>query len=190
MSKESDIDVKISNFGFAKKVLYPNSLRTQCGTEGYVAPEILKHRPAYDVECDMWSLGVIIYIVLGGYRPFQGTPDEVMEQIRYGNYEFHPKYWNHVSLDAKDLVRQMLTVDTENRISATHALQHAWIAADVSTLGNTDLTANQDKLKGFNPKAKLRQVTKFVRDSFDFPLFLIPSSHCFLLVFSLDYCNT
>ena len=184
VSKESDTDVKISDFGYAKKVLYPNSLRTQCGTEGYVAPEILEHRPAYDVKCDMWSLGVIIYIVLGGYRPFRGTPDDVMKQIRYGNYEFHPRYWKHVSSDAKDLVRQMLTVDTENRISATDALQHGWIVADESTLGNTDLTANQDILKGFKPKAKLRQVVKLVRGFFDYTfvddskLSLIPV--CFL----------
>ena len=89
-----------------------------------------------------------------------------------------------MSSDAKDLVRQMLTVDTENRISATDALQHGWIVADESTLGNTDLTANQDILKGFKPKAKLRQVVKLVRGFFDYTfvddskLSLIPV--CFL----------
>ena len=190
VSKESDTDVKINDFGYAKKVLYPNSLRTQCGTEGYVAPEILEHRPAYDVKCDMWSLGVIIYIVLGGYRPFRGTPDEVMKQIRYGNYEFHPKYWNHVSSDAKDLVRRMLTVDTETRISATDALQHRWIAADESTLGNTDLTTNQDRLKEFKPKAKLRQVVKLVRMFFDFSFVVDFKLSLTPMCFSLDYCNS
>ena len=180
VSKESDIDVKISNFGFAKNVLYPNSLRTQCGTEGYIAPEILKYKPAYDVECDMWSLGVIIYIVLGGCRPFRETPDEWMKQTRYEDYDFPDKFWNHVSSDAKDLVRAMLTVNPKERISAIDALQNAWIVADEGTVDNS----NQDKLKEFNPKDKFRQVTKVVRDFIDFyfvlgsKLSLIPVFFC------------
>lgn len=108
----SDTNVKISDFGYAKKVTFPNSLRTQCGTEGYVAPEILEHRPAYDVSCDMWSLGVIIYIVLGGYRPFRGEGEDVMRQIRYGDYKFHKRYWSHVSDDAKNLIKGMFLVQT------------------------------------------------------------------------------
>jgi calcium/calmodulin-dependent protein kinase I len=166
VSKTSDTDVKISDFGYAKKVLYPNSLRTQCGTEGYVAPEILEHRPAYDVHCDMWSLGVIIYIVLGGYRPFRGSQDEVMKQIRYGEYEFHERYWGHVSQDAKNMIAGMLTVDPEKRISAAEALNNAWITADKNSLGQTDLKENQEQLKDFKPKAKMRQVVKFVSTSF------------------------
>jgi serine/threonine protein kinase len=166
VSKTSDTDVKISDFGYAKKVLYPNSLRTQCGTEGYVAPEILEHRPAYDVKCDMWSLGVIIYIVLGGYRPFRGSADEVMKQIRYGEYEFHERYWGHVSQDAKNMIAGMLTVNPEKRISAADALKNSWITADKHSLENTDLHENQQQLKDFKPKAKMRQVVNFVSISF------------------------
>jgi len=162
VSPDSDTDVKISDFGYAKKVLYTNSLRTQCGTEGYVAPEILSHKPSYDVKCDMWSLGVILYIVLGGYRPFRGTSDQVMKQIRYGEYEFHPRYWSHVSKEAKDLIRRMLTVDPDERISATEGLQSAWITADDKTLGASDLSSNLVELKNFKAKAKLRQVVKMI----------------------------
>jgi len=161
VSRESDTDIKISDFGYAKKVLYPNSLRTQCGTEGYVAPEIISHKPAYDVKCDMWSLGVILYIVLGGYRPFRGSPDEVMRRIRYGEYEFDEKYWGHVSNEAKMLIRSMLTVDPEARISAVNALRSPWINADPSDLGGS-LSKNQEKLKTFKGKDKLRQVVKMV----------------------------
>merc|ERR1712085_136316 len=64
-SEDNDSEIKIANFGFAKKVLKPNSLTTQCGTPGYVAPEILEGN-AYDTKSDMWSLGVIVYILLGG----------------------------------------------------------------------------------------------------------------------------
>lgn len=160
-SKGSDVDVKISDFGYAKKVLYPNSLRTQCGTEGYTAPEILAHRPEYDVPCDMWSLGIVLYILIGGYRPFRGTGMEMMRQIRYGEYEFHERYWNHVSNDAKSLIRQMMTVDPSKRISASQALESDWIMADDSTL-TSSLSGNQTELKTFKGKAKMRQVVQMM----------------------------
>jgi len=161
-SKGSDTDVKISDFGYAKKVLYPNSLRTQCGTEGYTAPEILKHRPEYDVGCDMWSLGVVLYILIGGYRPFRGTGTEIMRHIRYGEYEFHSRYWSHVSNEAKDLICRMMTVDPSKRITASEALESDWIMADDSTL-MSDLSGNQNGLKSFKGKAKMRQVAQMVR---------------------------
>jgi serine/threonine protein kinase len=145
-STGSDTDVKISDFGYAKTVQFPNSLRTQCGTEGYVAPEILEHRPEYDIPCDMWSIGVIIYIVLGGYRPFRGEGEDVMRLIRYGEYKFHKKYWSHVSADAKKLIASMLTVDPEQRITAAAALQSPWIHADETALG-TELSDNMKDLK-------------------------------------------
>jgi len=157
LQEGSDTDVKISDFGYAKTVHFPNSLRTQCGTEGYVAPEIIAHRPAYDVPCDMWSVGVIIYIVLGGYRPFRGEGEEVMRMIRYGEYKFHKKYWSHVSDDAKNLIRSMLTVDPERRITAEQALQSPWIRADTSAFGTTDLSRNMEDLKVLRQaKAKVK----------------------------------
>jgi len=129
LAEEGSItNVKISDFGFAKKVRYPNALQTQCGTEGYVAPEILEHRPAYDVQCDMWSVGVILFMLLGGYRPFRGEPDEVMRQIRYGEYKFHKRYWKNIDDEAKILITRMLTVIPIGRITATAALQSHWIA--------------------------------------------------------------
>lgn len=123
----SDTEVKITDFGYAKKVLQPNSLTTVCGTEGFVAPEIIEHNPNYDVECDVWSLGVIIYIVLGGYRPFRGEGEECLEKIRYGEFQFHRKYWAEVSDEAKLLISRMLTVDVTRRITAAEALESDWI---------------------------------------------------------------
>jgi len=124
------LDVKISDFGFAKRVKFPYSLKTQCGTEGYVAPEVLKHRPAYDVQCDMWSLGVCLYLMLGGYRPFRGDTNEIMKQIRYGEFKFAKRYWNCISGDAMHLITRMLTVNPALRITATLALQSDWIVYD------------------------------------------------------------
>jgi len=163
LKADSDTDVKISDFGSAKTVTFPNSLRTQCGTEGYVAPEILEHRPAYDVSCDMWSLGVIIYIVLGGYRPFRGEGEDVMRQIRYGDYKFHKRYWGHVSDDAKNLIRSMLTVDPEKRITAENALHDRWIQSDEVSLGGVELSDNMKDLKNLrNAKRKIKAATSAI----------------------------
>jgi len=118
----SDTEVKLSDFGRAKIVLQPNSLTTVCGTEAFVAPEIIEHSPQYDVECDIWSLGVVLYILLGGYRPFRGEGEDCLEKIRYGEYQFHRKYWSHVSDDTKNLISRMLTVDVSRRITAQEAL--------------------------------------------------------------------
>ena len=121
------VDVKLCDFGMAKRVLYPNGLSTQCGTEGYVAPEILEHRPEYDVQCDMWSLGVVLYILLGGYRPFRGEGNDLIRKIRYGEFKFHKRYWSEISEDAKMLIERMLTVEPIGRITAMSALQSDWI---------------------------------------------------------------
>ena len=124
----SDTEVKLSDFGHAKIVLQKNSLTTVCGTEGFVAPEIIEHSPQYDIECDMWSLGVVLYILFGGYRPFRGEGDACLEMIRYGDYKFHNKYWSHVSSETKDLISKMLTVDVQRRITAEQALYCSLIA--------------------------------------------------------------
>ena len=89
LSESDDSTVKIADFGFAKKVYEKNSLTTQCGTPGYVAPEILEGTP-YDERADMWSVGVILYILLGGYPPFiESTQRDLFRKIRKGEYEFH-----------------------------------------------------------------------------------------------------
>ena len=88
-STDSDSNIKLADFGFAKKCPQPNSLTTQCGTPGYVAPEILEGT-AYDTQADMWSLGVIVYILLGGYPPFvENNQRDLFRKIRRGQYEFH-----------------------------------------------------------------------------------------------------
>ena len=96
----------------------------------------------------MWSAGVIIFILLGGYPPF-ACPDqnELYEMIKTGNYEFEEDYWGHISAEAKDLIASLLTVDPNKRLSATEALQHVWINTEGGVLAKQDLGKNLEKLK-------------------------------------------
>lgn len=143
----SETDIIITDFEIAKKVLYHNSLKTQCGTQEFVAPEVLENRPAYDVSCDMWTVGVIVFILLGGYYPFRGKTDaEILKNVRYGNFEFREKLWNGVSENAKALLRSMMTVNPDDRVTSGAALGHPWIAAD-NVLLSADLSENMEEIK-------------------------------------------
>jgi len=162
MSESDDSDIKIADFGFAKKVKDPNSLTTQCGTPGYVAPEILEGK-AYDTQADMWSLGVIVYILLGGYPPFiEQNQRELFRKIRKGQYEFHAEYWGQVSDDAKNLIKKLLTVNPTKRYDAIGAMKNNWIGADASKLAGQDLGVNLEQFKKFNAKRKFRAAVKTV----------------------------
>jgi calcium/calmodulin-dependent protein kinase I len=137
-------------------------LTTQCGTPGYVAPEILEGKP-YDTQSDMWSLGVIVYILLGGYPPFiEQNQRELFRKIRKGQYEFHEEYWGQVSDDAKGLISKLLTVDPDKRYDSKKALGNKWIGADANKLATLDLGANLDQLKKFNAKRKFKAAVKTV----------------------------
>jgi serine/threonine protein kinase len=161
-SESDDSNIKIADFGFAKKVKEPNSLTTQCGTPGYVAPEILEGK-SYDTQADMWSLGVIVYILLGGYPPFiEQNQRELFRKIRKGQYEFHEEYWGQVSDDAKNLIRQLLTVNPTKRYDAKGAMKNSWIGADASTLVGQDLGVNLEQFKKFNAKRKFKAAVKTV----------------------------
>ena len=162
VSDDNDSAVKIADFGFAKKVLTPKSLSTQCGTPGYVAPEILEGTP-YDTKADMWSVGVILYILLGGYPPFiENNQRELFRKIRRGDFEFHEEYWGAISADAKDLISSLLTVDPTKRLDAKQALRSPWMVEDDTTLANHDLGANLEEFKKFNAKRKFKAAVKGV----------------------------
>lgn len=162
VSKGDDSRMKIADFGFAKKAPNEECLSTQCGTPGYVAPEILEGTK-YGTKADMWSLGVIVYILLGGYPPFiENTQKKLFMKIRRGEYEFHEQYWKSVSQEAKNLIRRLLTVDPRKRITAEEALKNSWITGDDSTLAQNDLGINLAEFKRFNAKRKFRSAVQAI----------------------------
>jgi len=105
----------------------PNSLKTRCGSPAYTAPEIINYKP-YDERVDNWSLGVIVYTLLGGYPPFyEETVHLTFQQILQANYQFHPEYWDGISNDAKNFIKSLLTIDPNARITSQQAQQHVWL---------------------------------------------------------------
>jgi len=162
-SPDDDANLKIADFGFAKLCKGgQDCLTTQCGTPGYVAPEILEGDP-YGVKADMWSIGVITYILLGGYPPFiEQDQKKLFRKIRKGEYEFHEEYWGTVSKEAKDLIVSMLTVNPHKRVSATQALENPWITGSDAALAKKDLGKNLEEFKKFNAKRKFKAAVKGV----------------------------
>ena len=120
-----------------------------------MAPEILTGTP-YDESADMWSVGVILYILLGGYPPFiDDNQRKLFRKIRKGEYEFHEEYWGPVSEDAKNLISNLLCVKASRRLTAREALQSNWIAkATDESLEKNDMGANLIEMRKFNGKRK------------------------------------
>lgn len=128
-------------------------LKTACGTPNYVAPEVLLNN-GYGPAVDMWSIGVILYILLCGFPPFysENTPD-LFDQIIHGKYDFPSPYWDRVSSQAKDLIKNLLQVDPQIRFTPDDCLNHPWIT------GHTEkekLPKIIDQLKKFNAKRKFK----------------------------------
>ena len=122
--------LKITDFGLAHYLKLPPSLHimhTCCGTPHYVAPEVLSSNE-YSHEVDLWSLGVILYIMLSGYQPFNShSIHQMYGMIIRGNYKFPSPHWDNISDDAKDLVKRLMNVDIKKRYNVGDVLKHKWI---------------------------------------------------------------
>mmetsp|Transcript_9393 Transcript_9393/g.28051 ORF Transcript_9393/g.28051 Transcript_9393/m.28051 type:complete len:714 (+) Transcript_9393:193-2334(+) len=154
-SKDSNCAIKVGDFGFAKRVYTPKSLTMRCGTPSYVAPEILKNQP-YDQSCDMWSVGVLLYVMLCGYTPFNADDQEEMfELIKEGDYVFELEDWSHISTEARDLIQGCLNVNVDRRLTAEQALRSRWIAGiPDEALSERSLTSTMRMVKDKNFRLK------------------------------------
>lgn len=125
-SNDESATVKLIDFGTSQIFDPVQKLDHMAGTPYYIAPEILSKLP-YDNKVDIWSCGVILYMMLSGRPPFNGrTRAELYWNIRNCNYNFEREEWAHVSDPAKDLIRGMLTVNPANRVNARDVLESKW----------------------------------------------------------------
>merc|ERR1739848_792668 len=124
--------LKLTDFGFAKETLIRETLQTPCYTPYYVAPEVLGPEK-YDKSCDIWSLGVIMYILICGFPPFyslNGKPISpgMKRRIRSGQYEFPKPEWTNVSQDAKELIKGCLKTNPEERLTIDQVIESGWVS--------------------------------------------------------------
>ena len=120
--------VKLIDFGLARRHddQLDGPMRTVVGTPYYIAPEVLGKR--YDRACDLWSVGVIAYILLAGYPPFNGNSNaETHRAVSRGKYRFSREDWKHTTSESRDFVRRLLQIDPARRMTVEEALAHPWI---------------------------------------------------------------
>jgi len=142
--------VKIADFGFSKN-FDDEKLMTSCGSPGYVAPEVLTCE-SYDNSVDMWSVGVIIYILLCGYPPFYAdNAPALFKKIMDVQYDFDDPSWDDVSSNAKDLIKNLLVKDPKKRFTAKQCLAHAWVQGNC-----TDKPIMLARLGEYQSKRKLQ----------------------------------
>merc|ERR1712188_260449 len=127
-SEDEVSEIKLADFGLSKIVANKVMMQTACGTPGYVAPEVLQASP-YDKEVDLWSIGVITYILLCGFPPFYNESLPLLfEQIMKADYDYPPDYWDEISDSAKNFIDRLLVVQPDERMTAEQALEHEWLA--------------------------------------------------------------
>ena len=149
--------LKLCDFGLAKMLTNETeSMMTKAGTPFYIAPEILKGQ-GYGKSCDLWSLGVILYILLSGYPPFYAKSEAgILEKVRNGNYNFSRPEWTNITDEAKDLISKLLVVDPQERLETEQAIEHPWLAS-YELLPTTPLELSVESLKEFRDGNRLRR---------------------------------
>eukprot|EP00826_Nyctotherus_ovalis_P055976 TRINITY_DN748_c0_g13_i1.p1 TRINITY_DN748_c0_g13~~TRINITY_DN748_c0_g13_i1.p1 ORF type:complete len:416 (-),score=149.56 TRINITY_DN748_c0_g13_i1:109-1356(-) len=124
--KKDQLDIKVIDFGTAETFKSRAKLREFVGTAYYMSPEVIAER--YTEKCDVWSCGVILYILLSGYPPFGGRDDNtILRAIKRGKFDYDDRVWTFVSKEAKDLINRMLVSPETLRLSAEEAAAHKWI---------------------------------------------------------------
>ncbi|CAG9310554.1 unnamed protein product [Blepharisma stoltei] len=160
LNNSKDSPLKIIDFGLSQKIKAENKSVNFVGTAYYIAPEVLESN--YNTKCDLWSCGVILYLMLCGHPPFNGTSEEqIFKKISRGVFPFKGNEWAVVSREAKNLIKKMLTKDISKRCSAEEAFQDPWVQERVQGLV-ADRLIDENVLLNlvqFRTRNKLQQAT-------------------------------
>lgn len=156
--KDLESTIKLIDFGISLKFQKNHKIKDKTGTILYVAPEVLKG--SYDEKCDIWSCGVLMYLILCGYPPFYGNSRRsVMKKILHQDVKFDAAIWTRISSEAKDLIKMMLLKDPEKRPSCEEVLNHSWFRNRDSDNEIPKLTTKSylESMRKFDASSKLSQ---------------------------------
>ncbi len=148
--------IRLIDFGASAFFKRNVSFSMKIGTAYYIAPEVLDNN--YSYKCDSWSLGVIMFILLSGFPPFDGgTDQEIMEKVKNGKFSFDKKVWGSITQEAKELISKLLTTNQKQRITPEAALKEdPWLLKFKSQNKETKLT-KITRINSFRPLHKLQQ---------------------------------
>ncbi|XP_061342242.1 calcium-dependent protein kinase 2-like isoform X4 [Gastrolobium bilobum] len=162
-SKDENAILKATDFGLSVFIEEGKVYRDIVGSAYYVAPEVLRRR--YGKEIDIWSAGVIFYILLSGVPPFWAgklslieTEKGIFDAIQKGHIDFESHPWPSISNSAKDLVRKMLIQDPKKRITSAQVLEHPWIKEDGNASDKPIDSAVLSRMKQFRAMNKLKKL--------------------------------
>jgi len=163
--KDSDTDIKITDFGLSNIMTTTNILQSKCGTPVYMAPEMLQNLP-YDQSVDVWAAGIILYIILSGTLPFYAdNPDDFLELVRHSDFSFPDSEWEEISEGPKDLIRKILVPDPRRRFTIRMILEHPWLKMEgEDALGmSVPLSGAAGRLSTFKARRKFRAAALAVK---------------------------
>ncbi|XP_011495829.1 PREDICTED: myosin light chain kinase, smooth muscle-like [Ceratosolen solmsi marchali] len=148
--------IKLIDFGLAQILISNKPIRVLFGTPEFIPPEIINYEPI-GTESDMWSVGVICYVLLTGLSPFMGDNDaETFANIVRADYDFEDEAFDAISPDAKDFISNLLQKKKELRMSAKQCLSHSWLAQHTENMSRVALPT--DKLKKFIVRRKWQPI--------------------------------
>ncbi|XP_073269568.1 calcium-dependent protein kinase 2-like isoform X2 [Primulina huaijiensis] len=157
LNKDEDAPLKVTDFGLSVFYKQGEVCKDIVGSAYYIAPEVLKRR--YGPEVDIWSVGVMLYILLSGVPPFWAESENgIFNAILRGHVDFSSEPWPSISNGAKDLVRKMLNSDPKLRLTAFDVLNHPWIKEDGEAPDTPLDNAVLDRLKQFRAMNKFKKV--------------------------------
>ena len=166
LTKDENSPIKVIDFGLSKifgettptdekKKQKKKDMSTRVGTAYYVSPEVLKGN--YDEKCDIWSAGVILYIMLSGDPPFNGEDDNaIYRAISKKKYNFPEEQWKNISKEAKDLISHMMC-DPDKRYTALQVLEHPWVVKEAPNAKDALKDLNVQTLKKYRGEHKLKK---------------------------------
>ncbi|CAM8993031.1 unnamed protein product [Rhodiola kirilowii] len=156
-STDENAMLKATDFGLSVFIEEGKVYRDVVGSAYYVAPEVLQR--SYGKEIDVWSAGVILYILLSGVPPFWGDGETaIFNSILKGELDFESEPWPSISYSAIDLVRKMLTQDPKKRLTAAQVLEHPWIRVGGDATDKPLDSAVLSRMKQFRAMNKLKQL--------------------------------